>query len=454
VVERYSLGNEELDELVGELEPGTILLIEGEPGAGKTTLALGIAYRNAVERNAKVLYIAFGEIPEKLVKYAGSIGLGIEKLVSEGRLRIERVPMVSDKELIDIVTQSIAEGMESYDIVIVDSVTPVMKLLEGYGSKRAWLQTTLYDYVSGSDKLLIFVADKFQTEDPDLKLLEFISDVVILAEYNVYKTGDIERHLIVRKFRGRMVKNSSIPFEIGEGGIVVLNYTSSKVAEKYKMSRKPLKIECKALRKILPEVLPPDTEIFIIDRGDLLKNSNFLRYLVIKSLDLARRGFYVDLTSYEPRTFMKINEIISEVNPPKEILSRIRALKLNPLITSTNYISLISVLGDRQYGTFLSIVLNLQRLLDAHPLDSIKYMTMYMVQLAKALYGTTIRHFVVYEGREPPNFYIEWSDIVLEMDRDSDGSTVIRVVKGDKSSTKIMDCQIAACIDEIVKNLK
>ncbi|MCD6278631.1 MAG: hypothetical protein J7J11_03010, partial [Desulfurococcales archaeon] len=123
MVERYSLGNEELDELVGELEPGTILLIEGEPGAGKTTLALGIAYRNAVERGAKVLYIAFGEIPEKLVKYAGSIGLGIEKLISEGRLRIERVPMVSDKELIDIVTQSIAEGMESYDIVIVDSVT-------------------------------------------------------------------------------------------------------------------------------------------------------------------------------------------------------------------------------------------------------------------------------------------------------------------------------------------
>jgi len=453
VVKKYSLGNEELDELIGELEPGTILLIEGEPGAGKTTLALSMACRNALERNAKVLYIAFGEAPEKLVKYASSIGLRVEELVNTSKIKIDKIPIVSDKDLIDIVTHSIAEGISNYDIIIVDSITPVMKLLEGYGPKRAWLQTTLYDYVSGSDKLLVFIADRFQREDSDLKLLEFIADVVIQAEYRVYKSGDVERYLIVRKFRGKIVKNSSIPFEVGEGGIVILNYTSSKIAKKYRSSRQPLKIECEILHKILPKVLPPDTEIFIIDRGDLLRNSNLLKYLVIKSLDLAKKGFYVDLTSYESRTFGKIHEIISQVKASKELLSKIRALQLNPLITSTNYISLISVLGDRQYGTFFSIVLNLQRLLDAHPLESIKNMTMYLVQLAKTLYGSTVRHFVVYGDRAPPNFYIEWSDIVLEMFRNQDGSTVIRVVKGDKSSAQILDCQIAACVDKIVKDL-
>ena len=84
----FLLSNEELDEILGPIDAGTVILVEGFPGTGKTTFALSTAYRNAVEREFKVLYLTLGETPSKLLKKAQLLGLEeIEHIVSQGAVQ-------------------------------------------------------------------------------------------------------------------------------------------------------------------------------------------------------------------------------------------------------------------------------------------------------------------------------------------------------------------------------
>ncbi|MEM3926655.1 MAG: ATPase domain-containing protein [Desulfurococcaceae archaeon] len=47
----YKLGIEGLDQVIGEsIYPGTLLVIAGHPGTGKTTLSSTICYSNALRR--------------------------------------------------------------------------------------------------------------------------------------------------------------------------------------------------------------------------------------------------------------------------------------------------------------------------------------------------------------------------------------------------------------------
>jgi len=59
--------------------------------------------------------------------------------MKEGRIRIVRAPMIRDEELIDHTTPIITRGLDYYDIIIVDNITPLIKLLKDYASKRAWI---------------------------------------------------------------------------------------------------------------------------------------------------------------------------------------------------------------------------------------------------------------------------------------------------------------------------
>ncbi len=59
--------------------------------------------------------------------------------MKEGRIRIVRAPMIRDEELIDHITSIITRGLDYYDIIIVDNITPLIKLLKDYASKRAWI---------------------------------------------------------------------------------------------------------------------------------------------------------------------------------------------------------------------------------------------------------------------------------------------------------------------------
>lgn len=90
-----------LDEiLLGGLKRGNIMLVEGAPGTGKTTLGLEFIYRGIAEHDEPGLIVSFELSPDKLLRDATGFGWDFRKLEAGGKLRmIYTSPLVLLQEL-------------------------------------------------------------------------------------------------------------------------------------------------------------------------------------------------------------------------------------------------------------------------------------------------------------------------------------------------------------------
>src|SRR3954464_11208444 len=78
--ERCPSGIEGLDEiLAGGLPRDCFYLVQGDPGSGKTTLALQ-SLLEGVRRGEKVFYITLSETKQELLKVARSHGWSLDKI--------------------------------------------------------------------------------------------------------------------------------------------------------------------------------------------------------------------------------------------------------------------------------------------------------------------------------------------------------------------------------------
>ena len=104
--ERLAIDDQELSRVLGGgLVPGSVILVGGEPGIGKSTLMLQLALRF---KNKKVLYIS-GEESERQIK-----------------MRAERIPFQNEDCYLftETSTQKIGKALQQLepDLVIADSI--------------------------------------------------------------------------------------------------------------------------------------------------------------------------------------------------------------------------------------------------------------------------------------------------------------------------------------------
>ena len=76
------------DILAGGFLRGSVVLVEGTAGTGKTTLGIEFIYRGATEFNEPGLVVLFEVSPEKLVRDAALFGWDLPELERQGRLKI------------------------------------------------------------------------------------------------------------------------------------------------------------------------------------------------------------------------------------------------------------------------------------------------------------------------------------------------------------------------------
>jgi circadian clock protein KaiC len=82
-------GVEGLDDILsGGLLRGSIVLVEGAPGTGKTTLGVQFIYRGATECEEPGLIVLFEVSPDTVVRDAALFGWDLPELERQGRLRI------------------------------------------------------------------------------------------------------------------------------------------------------------------------------------------------------------------------------------------------------------------------------------------------------------------------------------------------------------------------------
>ena len=180
-IPRISTGNSELDRVLGGgLVPGSLVLLGGQPGIGKSTLLLQIAS----SLNKKVLYISGEESKEQIKMRALRISVKNNLLYISTETSTEKI--ISSSEKIDP------------DLIIVDSIqtlsSPTMDSVQGSVSQIRESTNDLQKIAKDSN-VPIFIIGHITKEGSIAgpKILEHIVDVVLQFE------GD--RHHLYRMIR-------------------------------------------------------------------------------------------------------------------------------------------------------------------------------------------------------------------------------------------------------------
>src|SRR5258708_16571424 len=185
---RVSIGCEGLDNILnGGLPHGRLYLIEGDPGAGKTTLALQFASTGA-KKGEKSLYITLSESRKDLAHAAQSHGISldnidiVELVPNENDLLPEQQYTVfhpAEVELNDRLQRIVAEVKRlKPDRLVIDALSELRILAKDPLRYRRQL-LSLKDYMADHECTVLLLDDR-SFRDPDLQLHTLLHAVFVL----------------------------------------------------------------------------------------------------------------------------------------------------------------------------------------------------------------------------------------------------------------------------------
>ena len=215
------------DILNGGLARGRLYLVEGVPGAGKTTLAMQYLMDGA-SRGEPVLYITLSETREELESVAASHGWDIsnisirELLPPDGALEAdEQYTMYHPSEVeLASTTKVILEDVERLKPtrVVFDSLSE-LRLVAGNPLRYRRQILALKQYFAGRQCTVILLDDMTAAEH-DLHV-QSIAHGVILLQHMSPEYGAERRRLRVIKYRGSEFRGGYHDYLIKKGGIAV-----------------------------------------------------------------------------------------------------------------------------------------------------------------------------------------------------------------------------------------
>lgn len=124
--ERLSTGIEGLDKMLGGgLIRGTITLVQGPPGSGKTLIALSIAAKSA-EDGVRTLYISFEEPKQQLMETLDFMGYDVKRFKDFLRLHSVSPRAVTARGAYDVVEALLSYGGD-VELLVVDGVTAMRR---------------------------------------------------------------------------------------------------------------------------------------------------------------------------------------------------------------------------------------------------------------------------------------------------------------------------------------
>ena len=221
-----STGIPGLDHLLkGGFPAHRVYLVEGDPGTGKTTLALQFLLAGR-DNGESCLYVTLSETEEELKEVARSHGLNLEgvtilQLATPDPSSADTYTMFQPAEIeLGEMMRGMFEGTQRTKPtrVVLDSLSEV-RLLARDSLRYRRQVLALKEFFAGRDCTVLLLDDK-TSGDHDLQL-QSISHGVVQLEQQPYDFGRARRRVRVVKLRGVAAVDGYHDFRIRQGGIEV-----------------------------------------------------------------------------------------------------------------------------------------------------------------------------------------------------------------------------------------
>lgn len=219
--EPISTGIVELDELLhGGLERGTVSIVSGPTGVGKTNFGIQFA-KEAASRGDRTAVFSFEESADVLAKRSESIGVPVQSMIKEGNLTITSVEPLSysPDEFAAMVRNDIEEN--DTKIVIIDSVGGYSLSVREENTLERLHSLTVYLQNMGVTTLLIHetanVTGQFETTGMNAS---YLADNIIFLRY-LELNGELRKAIGVLKKRMSDFERSIREFDITKDGLKV-----------------------------------------------------------------------------------------------------------------------------------------------------------------------------------------------------------------------------------------
>jgi DNA repair protein RadA/Sms len=247
-VTRFSSYNDEFDLVLGGgIVPGSLTLIGGSPGVGKSTLLLKVA-GSIAKSGKKVLYVSGEESAGQIKLRANRLDANHDSLYLLSEIKLEEI----QDELL----------RENYEVVIIDSIQTIyssnLSSAPGSVSQVREITFELMRKAKESD-IAMFIIGHI-TKDGSIagpRVLEHMVDTVLYFE------GEASRELrMLRGFKNRFGSTSEIGiFEMTAEGLISAKDIASKFFDKSKaQSGSALTVVMEGSRAIILEVQALVTE--------------------------------------------------------------------------------------------------------------------------------------------------------------------------------------------------
>jgi circadian clock protein KaiC len=219
--ERITTGIPRLDTMIGGqgYYRGSSILVSGEAGTGKTSLAAQLALATC-RRGERCLYFAFEESEREIVRNMRSIGLDLEPHVKSGLLDFYSSRATMYGLEMHLVTMEREVNRFDPGVVILDPVTNLLNT--GTFNQVRAMVSRLIDFLKSKGITTLFTSlSGGETPESDIGVSSIMDAWIVLRNLEI--NGEHSRLLYVLKSRGMAHSNQVREFVLTEKGVELVD---------------------------------------------------------------------------------------------------------------------------------------------------------------------------------------------------------------------------------------
>jgi circadian clock protein KaiC len=332
--------------LGGGLTPHRLYLLEGAPGAGKTTVAIQFLREGAVHGES-VLYVTLSESKAELAGVAHSHGWDMrgvevrEMLPAQDALEPDEQHTMfhpSEVELSETTLRILADvDVIKPSRVVFDSLSE-LRLLAGSSLRYRRQILALKQFFTGR-MCTVLLLDDLTASDQDLQVQSIAHAVIRLEQLNP-DYGASRRRLVVSKYRGKEFRGGFHDYKIARGGLQVFpRLVASEHVAPLQQTRIPSDLP--ALDELLGGGLEKGTSTLLVGAPGTGKSSVAVQFALaaaqrgecaalfifdesINTLHTRCAGMGMDLATYVDSGHVRVRQVDPAELSPGEFVHEIR----------------------------------------------------------------------------------------------------------------------------------